>query len=419
MDRDALTYLRWLFFFIVVLLAGLAGLNMFMNPYGHFDSPRINGINKLSLGFNHRAALTKALAISRVQPETIILGNSRAETAYDPEHPGFTWRPAYNLALGGAGLREMRRYFLETLAQGRVRHLLLALDLTMLDPAAIDVNTVPEDVLLTDSSGRSLGNVRQWRRLASLLLSSTATSDSVWTLTHQHKPVASYFPSGQRNESADTEQVVREGGPRKASRGIESNFLASSLQSISAGDFSAYNALMTQLLEMFSLAAKDNIRITLITNPIHAREVYLFAAAGLWPEYEKWKHDLVALVAKSPRPDLIDLWDFSGVSTCTAEAMPPEGNAEARMHWYRESSHFQKILGDIVLDKALLGKESATCPGLGRRLAPDTIEALLAEQRSALKQWVAANSVDAAEIDGMARARGRHPTTLFAPGAVR
>jgi hypothetical protein len=403
-------YLRLLALFAAGVALVLAGFNFTVDPYGNFDVPRIAGVNRLALGFNHRPLLAKSLAVDRIRPASIIVGNSRAESAYDPGHPGFTERPAYNLAIGGAGLSRMRRYFLEAVATGRVRQVLLAVDLATMEPSLGAQEHILDALMLTDESGRLAGGGRKWRRLAFILLSGTTSSDSWWSLRHQRDPVAVYLPSGQREESDDERQVEREGGHRSASLRTESAFLATTLRDVASPAFrESYDAMLARLGEMVALSARHGVRLDIVINPIHARLSYVYAAAGLWPVYEQWKRDLAALVARSPRP--VVLWDFSGVSECTSEPMPPEGDAKTKMRWYRESGHFRPRLGRLVLDRVFgVGGDDA-CPGLGRRLEPATVAAALAGQSAALERWVAGHPGDVAEIDALARryGRGRSP----------
>ncbi len=401
-------YLRQLALYVALLCTALAGFNALIDPYGYFDPPKIAGVNELPLGFNHRPLLAKSLAVSELRPATIILGNSRAEAAYDPQHPGITPRPAYNLAIGGAGLAMLQRYFLEALAAGGLREVILALDLTMFDPDANAPNADLDEVLLTDAKGKPEGEARKWRRLAFILLSGTTSSDSWWSLMHQGKPVAIYSRSGLREEAYDIAQVAREGGPRQASLRVEASFLAGTLRDVESGKFRAsYAATLAKLQGIIDLSASHGIQLKLVINPIHARQSYALAAAGLWPLYENWKRDLVAAAQRSPRPELVSLWDFSGVSSCTGEILPADSNAASTMRWYRESSHFRLVLGNRVLDRVFGRPDDGACPGLGQRLEPATLAAVLAEQRVSLRDWVETHAADAAEIEGLAKQYGR------------
>ncbi len=405
----ARSHLAHLAAFCAAVAAALAGFNYLADPYGNFDVPRIAGVNRLPLGFNHRPLLAKALAVDRVRPASIVLGNSRAESAYDVGHPGFAARPAYNLGIGGAGLGQVRRFFLEALAAGRLEQVLLAMDLTMFEPSLAASQRIPGAVLLTDESGRRVPG-REWERLAFVLLSGPASADSWWSFRHQRDPVAIYLPTGRREESYDERQVEREGGHRSASLHTEAAFLATTLRDTRSSAFAeSYRALLAQFAEIVSLSARHGVRLDIVINPIHARHSYVYAAAGLWPLLEQWKRDLAAIAAGHG----VALWDFSGVSACTAEPMPGAGDAATKMRWYRESGHFRPRLGTIVLDR-VYGRADADCPDLGARLEPATADATLARQRAALARWLAAHPEDVAEIDALARRYGRGPPSALA-----
>ncbi|MBE0625151.1 MAG: hypothetical protein IH606_10105 [Burkholderiales bacterium] len=399
-------YLRLLAVFVVLLCAVLAGFNALIDPYGYFDPPKISGVNELPLGFNHRPLLAKSLAVSELRPATIILGNSRAEAAYDPQHPGIALQPAYNLSIGGAGLSMLRRYFLEALATGGLRQVILALDLTMFDPAANAANPGLDAVLLTDAEGKPASEARKWQRLAFVLFSGSTSSDSWWSYMHQRKPVAIYTRSGLREEAYDIAQVAREGGPRRASLRVEASFLAGTLRDVESEKFRAsYATTLAALREILDLSAKRGVHVTLIINPIHARQTYTLAAAGLWPLYEVWKGDLLATAQRAPK--LVSLWDFSGVSSCTAENLPADAAAQSAMRWYRESSHFRRVLGNRVLDRVFGRPDDGVCRGLGQQLETATLVTALAAQRGALRHWVETHAVDVAEIEGLAKQYGR------------
>lgn len=399
-------YLRSMGLAVMGMLLLLAVANVLIDPYGFFDTPKIAGINQFPLGYNHRSPLAKALAVDRLQPASIVIGNSRAETGYDPQHPALGDRPAYNLAFGGSNIQTVRRYILEAVAAGRLRHIVLALDFSMFDPALLKDDIDP-DVLLTDAAGRRRGAWHEARRFATVLLSGTALSDSKWSLTHQHRPVAKYLSSGLRDDAADLDQVMREGGHHAASVLAESAFLSAALRGLdSVQGQAAYQRALAELHDIVVMANVHGIRLTLLFNPVHARQTYLFEAAGLWPAYERWKADMASAAGRAK--DGV-LWDFGGVSPCTAESLPARGDITARMRWYRETSHFRPALGNKVMDRIGGRSPDAECPAFGEVLTEDSLSRSLAGQRQALAQWVAKHPQDANEIDALARQFGRRP----------
>lgn len=383
----------------LLLLLAIAVFNVLANPYGYFPVPTWEGFNAKTLGFNHRLRLAKALAIDKVRPTTVIIGNSRAEAGYDPAHPGFSERPAYNLAMGGAGIGEARRYLLETLATGRVRHIVIALDFTMFDAGLWNQGSRADNALLTDEEGNPSDATKAWRRLATVLLAGDTLSDSWWSITHQRRLVALYLPSGLRDDAADLDQVRREGGHRQASLNAEAAFLSSTLKDVQSSAFrQGYRETLDQLRAIAVLARERNIRLTLLINPIHARHTYLFETAGLWPAYERWKRDVAELTREGA-----ELWDFSAVGTCTAEPLPAPDDAATAMRWYREIAHFRRALGDEVLNRVLLGLPSKACGDFGHPLIGGNLDRIFFDQRQALAAWVASHPLDVAEIDGQAR----------------
>jgi hypothetical protein len=276
----------------------------------------------------------------------------------------------------------------------------------MFDPSLQAAQNIPEVFMLTDESGRVAGAGRKWRRLAFILLSGTASADSWWSLRRQRDPAVDYSPSGLRDESEDERKLEREGGHRSASLLTESAFLSTTLRDVASPRFRhGYDTLMGELRELIALSAQRGIRLDIVINPIHARHSYVYAAAGLWPAYEQWKRDLVA--AAESVHGAATLWDFSGVSACTSEPMPAQGDAATKMRWYRESGHFRPRLGNLVLDTVYGAGGTDACPGLGIRLESATLDATLSRQRAALARWVAVHPADVAEIDALAKRYGR------------
>jgi hypothetical protein len=168
----------------------------------------------------------------------------------------------------------------------------------------------------------------------------------------------------------------------------------------------SYQRALAELHDIVAATDAHGVRLTLVFNPVHARQNYLFEAAGLWPAYEQWKADMLAATGRAKGSVL---WDFSAVSPCTAERLPPRGDTVTRMRWYRETSHFRPALGNKVLDRVGGLGPDTECPDFGEVLAIETLPHSLAEQRRRLADWVARHPQDVAEIDALARQYGRHP----------
>ena len=107
--------------------------------------------------------------------------------------------------------------------------------------------------------------------------------------------------------------------------------------------------------EIIADCLANDIELYLFISPVHARQIEAISIMGLFSTFEQWKRDLVTIVEeeakKHDKPAPL-LWDFSGNNSITTERIPLPQTSET-MEWYRESSHYTKKLGDIILDLML------------------------------------------------------------------
>ena len=96
-------------FLSLILLATV--FNRLIDPYGFYENPRIENLNKDKPAFEKNIRLAKAFAIMSEKPNSIILGSSKAEFGFDPGHKYLSNKNVYNLALPGPNLYELYRYF--------------------------------------------------------------------------------------------------------------------------------------------------------------------------------------------------------------------------------------------------------------------------------------------------------------------
>ena len=104
------SYLRFLVFFALTALLGVAGLNWLIDPYYVYGSPSINGLNTNKTEFGSQQRLGKAFAIKHQRPGAVILGSSRAWIGLRPDNPAWGTTPVYNLGLNATNIYETFRY---------------------------------------------------------------------------------------------------------------------------------------------------------------------------------------------------------------------------------------------------------------------------------------------------------------------
>ena len=89
-------------------LAGLAALvvmvNLLVDPYDVFGTPRIAGISTFKPKADDHPMLAKTYQVARVRPATVVIGTSVADIGIDASDPVWpqAMRPVYNFGIPGS-----------------------------------------------------------------------------------------------------------------------------------------------------------------------------------------------------------------------------------------------------------------------------------------------------------------------------
>jgi len=98
-----LTYFGWIAGTMALLAISVVFLTVATDPYRTFGTPAITGWTALKPRAYQQIGMAKLYQLDRIAPQTLILGNSRAEIGLDPASP--LWpvalRPAFNAAVAG------------------------------------------------------------------------------------------------------------------------------------------------------------------------------------------------------------------------------------------------------------------------------------------------------------------------------
>src|SRR5690606_18818003 len=112
----------------ILIMAVVAGaFNFAVDPYGFHQAPRVIGFNSAKPRLADRVRLSKPYDVLRVAPQSLILGNSRAELGLDPSSPHWPadLRPVYNLSQPGSSLEMQYRLFQHAATGGNVKAVVL------------------------------------------------------------------------------------------------------------------------------------------------------------------------------------------------------------------------------------------------------------------------------------------------------
>ena len=354
----------------------MAALNYVADPFGillaGYDSRPLDRDS-----FDDNTRLAKAQIVSRLRPEAIVLGTSRAEIGISPAHPAWRYRHVYNLGLPHASLHEMREYLEHAIAASRLRQVVIGLDFLQFNPM---LEPRPDfEVCRLRDPGSPWTRVRSALcDLPALFASRAATSSSIALLWEEARDSV-YLRDGSRNAAAK-EALVRNAGSQHAA------FLRSELEFFEnielVRGFIESEARFEEVAgpefeALLRTAHRHEVDLRLFFSPTHARHDALLFDMGLIDDYIRWKRFVVETmerVAAEYGDAPYKVWDFSDATRITTEELPALDDADSRMHWHWESSHYTRALGDLILSHVLGNHDSAA----GRRLTPQNLDEWIA-----------------------------------------
>ena len=361
----------WLLATVLMLLA-VAAINLAVDPYGIFRLVDKPGFNSIKPAAASHGAMSKAYQVLRVQPKTLILGNSRAEVGLDPNHPAWpqSARPVYNAALPGTGTATSLRYLQHVLASAAgvpaKQPTLVLWGVDFMDFLTDPTKPTPERTANTDSAesmrlmtaSATTRMRQQMLDYAESTLTLGALVDSLTTLANQRNPYAVDLTSQGFNPMKDYLKIAADEGYWAVFRQKDLMY-DKSFARFPKGIFDASGNTSKHwqdLRDIMRLCRQHGIELRLFTYPYHAHMLDTFVKTGQAPGFEMWKNSLTKALADeaiaSAQPAFA-LWDFSTLNSVTAEAVPPKGDRKSSMRWYWEAGHFKSELGVVMLAQIL------------------------------------------------------------------
>ena len=384
------------------MIAAIASMNFVVDPFGMYRLVALDSFNGYKPAVDHRVRLVKAYDVRRLRPQGIILGTSRSHLGLRPSHDGWDpgARPVYNLAFDGATTKEMYRYLLHAHAVRRLRQVVLGLDTYHATLAPATARPDFDAELLASPGVLALPSLI--RADLKVLTSLDTLRASLATVRSQSDPEPQWFaPDGQRlgevffrRAGEHFEQLgprgyfdeidrLEVGFKREGQLAANARVLGRAVQQTTASSETS----LDYIRRMVAFCRAQGVDLRIFIAPEHAHQLEITAAIGEWASLENAKRALVQLLAEDaarhPGAPPIPLWDFSGYSSVTTEALPESGS-HAEMEFYWDSSHFKDVVGDLVLDRlfGLSHPRREVPPDFGVRLTPATLEPTLARLRT-------------------------------------
>lgn len=336
-----------------LLLAG--AFNVLVDPLHIFDSPRLRGFNAIKPHLDHHREFTRWRQTQRLCPNAMILGNSRAEIGFDPEHPGFAALGLHtvNQAVPGTDAVTAYRQLLWARSIGCMPKLLVV-GVEFFDFLG---NTPPRSLAqLSDAPAPSLSA----KATAEIVFSITGLGDSLSTVALQYaRYPASLTDRGFNPLFNYTPEVARSGHHALfQQRAMENAKVWARKPRMIHPPDAARSEDAVALQAILETAGAAGSQVHLVIYPYHAQIRLVMKRLALDGLFRDWKRDLVQMADASAGrqgagASTVSVWDFSGVSPYTTEAIPAAGDRQTRLQNYWEAGHFKKALGDHVLSRVL------------------------------------------------------------------
>lgn len=386
-------YPRRLLLSVLFTLLSVAGINVLVDPYGLFGTPRIPGFNALKPFAEERVRVIKPYQAEAHQATTIIGGNSRPEMGLDPTSR--CWldveKPVFNAGTPGLGVHLQIQMIQHTALTGKPTQILLGVDfLDFLDSYTaapqFPRTTPPSDLemrLITPNT--TVPPLARWRQYLtdhlSALFSLDTLTDAIVTLPLQYRPFTNTRRADGFNPAQNYYPIVQHEGNRLLFRAKNREVYDSLVEPglTLRNQQGQRSRAFGQLEDLLDWSHQQGIRPILFINPYHAEYLLLVYLTDRWPMLEDWKGELTRIATNHQVP----LWDFHSIDAYTTE-VPGEQPPGEPLRWFWEPAHYRKELGELMLAQMLNRPCTDVSPLPGTRLSPDTLDTHLHALREAL-----------------------------------
>lgn len=344
-----------------------------IDPYGLYRIVDQPGLNQVKPQLKRYQKVIKTELALAAGADAFLIGNSRAEIGFNPEHPAFiaNTQGGFNLALAGSRIVRAREQLAALRTRGvRPARLVVGVEFLdfLVDPHATPGSFAPVPAPLPDSSVATL----LWRLDTAFSIDSLA--DALLTLRLQHASDPESMTRRGFNRLYEYRKMAREEGYYSLFQQRATDYarrfagrtpMVRRPDGQAAPDLEHLNSILNQ-------AAADGADVHVVIYPYHAQIMALFEHAGMLGAFEQWKVMLTAQIdaIRTAHPGArLTLWDFSGYQSYQCEPIPAKGDRSSTTRWYWEAGHFNAALGDVMLERMFGASEAAGAAGFGVKLS--------------------------------------------------
>jgi len=377
-------YIKQFTIFAFVILATVSVFNWFVDPYGMYWSPTIKGFNENKPAASNRIRVTKPHRVSSLQPQVLIMGNSRVEIGIKPNTPLLRGKTVYNLSLAGATLHSQIDHIYHAAHDNqRLETVILGID--FFDFLVTETGN-ETDQLKTSYSHRlkyfqnEPDSKNKNLELFSLVFSLDSLESSLRTILTQNSIADTITPLGFNDAQSYVEIIQHEGKVplfKQKLAFIEYKLRQKQWQ-LHSKEGTPFSPKFEKLMQLITHLKANNIELKLFINPYHYTYLQKINDEGYFELYLAWKKLLCRflMLEKNSNTQIIDFSGFNKYSLEHSALNQPY----QRMIWFWEPAHYTSELGDIIL-KRLYTSENIE---FGVNINCEAIQKILEQERQAL-----------------------------------
>ena len=377
------SYMRTCGLAAVALVALEAVVNIAVDPYVAFSSLSLEALSPYRGG----SKVHKAELLRRQKYDTLLLGTSRTEVGIDPASPAWGSATVFDASLPGTNMWQTQRVLAFAMSQGPPTRVVLFADFLMFNGRRTSDGEFarsrfdPQLTAAEYASGNLIGV--QTLRSSWRVVARRASNMPAPTTGQGHR--ARRFGGEPTSQSAD--HRARFGDTLLRFRASSELY----------GGMEYPTDRLAMLRAMVASCQERGVSLTVVIPPVHALQLVMLERMGLWRGFEQWKTDLARIASGA---DGMTLWDFAYCHAAATEAVPNAHDANARMEWWIDSSHFRPRLGDVVL-RRVMGQLAEGRATYGVQLTSADAPARLAEMRRSLTAYAASHPDEATWVGAL------------------
>jgi len=382
---------------LVLCLGGMAAFNIAVDPYQYMNTPLREGFNARKTAIFYQLHITKSYAFKRGNFSNLLLGTSRAGRAITTRHPALKGGNFYNFATPGSQPRLDYLKLRAAIDRGGVKRAIFFIDFFTFNTEASLPPGFVEDFRARLSPPASVKTLLQSvADFSAFFWSYQSLTDSARTMREQDAAEAgqlnytTLMDDGRWDLNFSPDRNILQAFQRLERSYLRGSWFPADNPRFSINeDTNSSNPAFTDLRQLLELAQQNNIDLTLVMLPVHARLLENLDRAGLWQHFETWKRRVVAInesVASNRGSEAFSVWDFNGYNAFATEPVSST-TVYGELKWMHDSGHLTEAAGNKILD-IVAGKNNSE---FGAKINSANIGNWLTRQRLLRDRYRAAN----------------------------